>query len=142
VTQGEATKGGRRPPLKLAERRRHVAELLLEGMPQEKMADRLDVSRSTITRDVAAIRERWTAEAFGIIDRAFVEDMRRLDAMLGALWPSASCGQLGAVHATLAVLKRRAAMVGYEWQGERRLGDLTKEEALELVGRIFEDRAA
>jgi len=43
----------------VAQRRAEVAELYLEGMTQAEIADRYDLDRSQIAKDLKAIRQQW-----------------------------------------------------------------------------------
>jgi hypothetical protein len=85
------------------ERRRIVAYHLLCGARQSDVARLLGVHRSTICRDLAAIKRRWPTWIFGFLPRgactvtgAQLEAMaRHVEAMKAAYWgiPSATTSQ-------------------------------------------------
>lgn len=52
----------RRPDIEIVKRRKEVASLYLKGYTQQQIADRLEVSRVTINRDVQAVLAQWRDE--------------------------------------------------------------------------------
>ncbi len=55
-------RGNRSSEAKIEERRARAVKLMNEGKKQGEVADQLRVSRSTLWRDLAKLRERFTEE--------------------------------------------------------------------------------
>jgi hypothetical protein len=97
------------------ERRRKVAGILLSGVTdQSAIAKQFNVDRSTISRDIKIIEERWRADAAADIATAKGQDLQRIERLIAALWPAATKGQWLAVDRITALLSRKAAMLGYD----------------------------
>lgn len=64
----------------IAERRRKVAAFLLARVEQREIARQLNVSEATISKDAAAIRVGWRAEATGYIAEATQQELATLNA--------------------------------------------------------------
>jgi hypothetical protein len=106
-------------------RRDLIAELLLHRMSHRKIREQLarpveegglgiDVATGTIASDAAVIRSRWMARMAEKFGEHVAEQMAYYDALLRTLTPLALTGDHLAVTDLLAVLDRRARLVGME----------------------------
>lgn len=57
---------------------RQVAELRMRGYTLQRIADTLGISMSTVSRDIAALRDRWREEAKEDFERRLVEEEEQL----------------------------------------------------------------
>lgn len=64
--------------LTIEERRREVAKLYTQYKSQQEIADILGVSQSTVSQDIAAVKEYWREEAAGEYDKRLAEELLRL----------------------------------------------------------------
>lgn len=105
---------------KIESRRLQVADLLLAGANQREIATALHVSLGTINSDVKAIRTEWRKETKYKFDDLMVHDLRRVEAAISAIWNAVMNGSPEAVRMFLALLERKARMVGYDglWRAE------------------------
>ena len=69
-----------------AERRTHVSALFLEGFPQYEIAKKLDVSVSTISRDLQALHTFWHEESIRNYDEIIREEVLKLDHIEHVAW--------------------------------------------------------
>lgn len=96
-------------------RRQRVANLLIAGTrDQSVIALRCGVDRSTISRDIKEIEARWRQQAAADIAAMKGQDAERIDWLIRSVWPAAESGDLAAVDRVIDLLKRRAAMFGYD----------------------------
>jgi hypothetical protein len=100
--------------VRILQRRRDIAHLLVGGARVSTIADRLGVSRSTVSDDVQVIFREWRRETVLQADRAMLLDLQRCDEWLEALSPKARNGNLDAIATGLKILGRRARMIGYD----------------------------
>lgn len=63
-----------------------VAERYLRGEYQSTIAEALGVDRSTISRDLAAIRRAWLASAVRDFDEAKAQEIAKIDAVEREAW--------------------------------------------------------
>jgi AcrR family transcriptional regulator len=96
------------------ERRRQVAALTLRGLSLAAIAEQLGVSKTTVFDDREAIRSEWQQERLADFDAHVDLAGRRLDALLGAVWESATTGDLDAVEVALKIEDRRAQLLGLD----------------------------
>jgi hypothetical protein len=87
-------------------------ELRKAGATYETIAQMLGyTSKSTafsaVNRIIQGAKREGTREAFEM-------ELRRLDDLLMALWPSARQGELGAIDRTLRIMERRAKLLGLD----------------------------
>lgn len=86
--------------------------MLLHGRTQREMAAALGVAKTTVGRDVAAVRAEWQARRVELMDSVGAEDLARTDAILRAVWPDVVLGKLLAIDRALNVLAYRAKVLG------------------------------
>lgn len=102
------------------QRRELIGTLLLSKVSYRKMVDHIrerlgyEVSTGTIASDVAVLRNRWLARMTESYGGHVAEQMAYYDGLLRALTPRALQGEHNAVTDLLAVLDRRARLVGME----------------------------
>lgn len=104
-----------RRQVEIVERRRRVSELYLGHVDQHEIARQLGVNQSTISRDIAALKQRWASEAVSNLQERINRDLQELDAM------EAQCAvefentrQMGWIAQRLAVKERRSRLVGMD----------------------------
>lgn len=96
-------------------RRRQIAKMRLEGVQDgREIANRLGVSPSTVCRDLQALDQQFMAEASQDIAQHKALDLKRLEGIIGSLWPSVLKGNVQACKAVIEALARKAKMVGYD----------------------------
>ena len=71
---------------RIAERRVWVARLYLKGKSQPEIATELAVSMSTVTNDLAGIREEWIKSAVRDFDAQRSEELARIDYLESVAW--------------------------------------------------------
>lgn len=100
------------------DRRNRVAELLVArpGISYRALARELGCSRSTVMRDVQAIREEWAARRADLYESRAAEDLRRTDAAIAAIWSQVEAGKGWAVDRLVSLLTYRARVLGLETQ--------------------------
>lgn len=126
-----------------------VAQLRLSGVTdQRRIADALNVSQSTISRDFAELDARFRTVAAQDIATAKGIDLERIDALIVGIWAKAKAGNLEVIDRVDKLLARRAKLLGldapkkvedvtdYRKAAERVAAELGKPE---LVGEIERD---
>jgi hypothetical protein len=76
----------RQEALRIAERRKRVAELHLRRVPNAEIARREGVAPPQITRDLAAVRKDWLEQARLDFDARQAEELARIDALEITAW--------------------------------------------------------
>jgi len=71
---------------RIAQRREHVALYYLKGWTQAEIAEQLGVSRSTVGRDVKAVREAWLEAAVRDFDQARGQEIAKFDLVEREAW--------------------------------------------------------
>ena len=100
---------------KIEQRRVAVASLLTARVPYRQIAERLDISIATVSRDVAALLAQWAREQRpDDRNRWRATELMKLDEMEMALTPQARRGHEGAVDRTLRIMERRAKLLGLD----------------------------
>lgn len=107
---GRQTKSG----MTQEERLPLVSALRLGGATQDQIAAKLGVSRDTVSRDLALLRETWSEVAMEDITAMRGLDAMRCERMLLALWPEVQRGIVAAIKTANNVLARRAALLGLD----------------------------
>jgi transcriptional regulator with XRE-family HTH domain len=77
---------GTQDVMKYTERRKGVASLYLEGWRQADLAERYGVDQSTISRDLAAIRQEWIDSAVIDFNEAKARELARIDKLEREYW--------------------------------------------------------
>jgi len=109
---GEKVKQSKRD--EIASRRTQVAAMRLAQLSQQEIADRLDVSVGTVNSDLQAIRAEWTERRLQSYENWLMEELATLDKLQRAFLPLALSGQTNAADRVLAVMDRRAKLVGLD----------------------------
>lgn len=101
--------------IELDQRRRTVAELVLRRVPLSKIADKLGVHKSQITRDVQHLSRQWLAESLADTKVAKARELAELSEMEydAALKFSTKHGPEW-LHVRLRIKQRRAKMMGLD----------------------------
>ena len=107
------------PPLKeksfkLEQRRKQIAASILAGLNYRDIAEGLQVSLGTVSRDANIILDRMRKEQVHDISEAALIDLRRIDVAINAIFTDVRAGKLLAIDRLLNLLKRRAEMLGYD----------------------------
>jgi len=103
------------------QRRLQVARLLSEKVPQSEIAERLGISRSTLTRDLTAIKTEWRSQVRIQYTEAIAQEIATLDELERGIWvthlnafgdETESKFDLKAIGALLSVKDRRYRLLG------------------------------
>jgi uncharacterized protein YerC len=96
-------------------RRARVASMLLGGVTSQRtIAESLNVSEATISRDVRQIEKQWQASAVQDIAAAKGKDLERTERLIAALWNDARNGRWLATDRVLNLMQHRARLLGLE----------------------------
>ena len=99
------------------ERRQRVARLLRTGATEGQIAMQLGVSRKTIVGDVAVLRAEWQAAGAQDRDEWIAGELGKLEAIEAECWRlfyNEPKGRLFAIDRILAVMERRARLLGLD----------------------------
>ena len=98
-----------------AERRAKVSALRLAGVrDQRSIARQLGVSQPTISRDFDVLDKLYQERAAQDIAAAKGLDLERIEELITALWPAAKKGQWLAVDRIVALMERKARLLGLD----------------------------
>src|SRR5437016_2105191 len=86
----------------IADRRRKVAELALQGVKQDQIAKRLAVNQSTIGRDLQEIKSEWRDSAICDFDAARGVELQKLAFVEAEAWAAWQRSQQPAQAASLS----------------------------------------
>ena len=78
--------GRRRSTSQIVRDRRRIADLYLQGETQTNIAVLVKLSRPTVTRDLAALRDEWRASALIDIDEAKARSLAKVDRLEREYW--------------------------------------------------------
>jgi len=98
----------------IAARRTQVATLRLAHLDQREIAARLDVSVGTVNSDLQAIRKEWAERRDTSYDDWLAEELAKLDRLERSLLPLALQGAAPVADRILAIMDRRARMMGLD----------------------------
>jgi len=70
----------------IEQRRLQVGRLLSEKIAQSEIAERLGISRSTLTRDLTAIKTEWRTQVRVQYTEAIAEEVATLDELERGIW--------------------------------------------------------
>ena len=97
----------------ILKRRMEVAELLVMGLMEWQVAEKLGVPKGTITSDAKIIRDEWRYRQQYAADINRGEHVAKLDTIMQTLWPRIFKGDDHAVNTALRTLDQRARIMGY-----------------------------
>ena len=80
--------GRRRPRAQRMRDRRRIADLYLRGILQCDIADKLELSESTVSRDLETLYKQWRASALVDIGKAKAKELAKLDHLEATYWES------------------------------------------------------
>lgn len=89
-------------------------DLRTRGLTFEAIGRQLGISTQAAHATVSRALARSLAEANAAADNLRALELRRLDAMLAALWPLVEAGDVPAINAALRVGERRAKLFGLD----------------------------
>ena len=95
-------------------RRKEILELRVKGYSTAAIAERLSCGKTTVKRHLHAALEDLAAENLELAAYQRDLDLARIDKLLPTLIESAEGGDLEAASALEKLLRRRAAMLGYD----------------------------
>ena len=72
--------------MKIADRRKQVAELYLKGVGQIELAEKFEVDQSTISRDLSTLYEVWRMSAIRDFDLAKQIELERINTLEQEYW--------------------------------------------------------
>lgn len=98
----------------IAARREQVAQLVLARHSIRAIADDLGATKSTIHRDIIALRGEWKRERLEAMEQTADEELQRLLVAERAIWPHVITGDLGSIDRLLKIMERRAKMLGLD----------------------------
>ena len=106
---------GRLKKVEIEDRRRRVAELLLQRVPQWRIAEQLELPRWMVSRDQSALLKAWRIEAGAATGETVARELAELDDMERQV-----CERFEETHAIewvnarLRIMERRAKMLGLD----------------------------
>jgi hypothetical protein len=78
--------GKRRSSSQIARDRRRVADLYLKGWIQADIAEEIEMSQSTVSRDIAAIQTAWLESALVDFNEAKAQELVKIDRLEREYW--------------------------------------------------------
>src|SRR4051812_5657443 len=97
-----------------AARRQKSLDLRIAGVRYRQIAAQLGVSHQTAYRDVQTALGELAAVQAGKADKLRELELERCDKLTVALWPKARSGDEKAVRTVIAVMERRAKLLGLD----------------------------
>jgi len=98
---------------KMANRRRQVASLYLRGHTQQQIADQLDVTQATISKDVNWLLQQWREEHQHETDLRVAKHLEELTAMRREAWDTLPEGK-ERIEALLKIQDRETKLLGLD----------------------------
>lgn len=98
--------------LEIAMRRKTVANNLLSGMSYRDIAEAMQVARSTVSRDVKALKKEWREDSQVALGQFMAVQLRRYQTMLNGVWGDALDGKLAAMDRVLSIMDRMNQLYG------------------------------
>jgi hypothetical protein len=94
-------------------RREKVAEYLMLGYSEAKIAKELGVTPSLIHYDILAVRGEWQQSTVDSVLDAALLDLARLDFIIAGLLPRIPLGDVKAGDVAIRAIGHRATILGY-----------------------------
>jgi hypothetical protein len=91
-----------------------VAELAISKATYAEIARACGISRATVKRDVAAVRQEWREARLRNADEVIGEELHTLSLMQQELMPLIRERRLPAFDRLISVMRRRAALLGLD----------------------------
>lgn len=127
--RGESPASPRR--INVAEKQRQALELRKAGASYAMIAERLGYeNKGSAYRAVMTALDRTLREP---ADELRELEVARLDALLLALWPQATRGDLGAIDRVLRLMERRAKLLGLDAPTQVNVTQAARQEVDRLV---------
>lgn len=120
----------------MQERRAKVALLVEACMSQNEIAKTLNVSSSTITYDVRALRKQWKEEQLGNVEKVMTADLHRLEKAVAAIWPNVIAGDYLAIDRLTRIIELRGRILQYGDLANR-TGDQVNKNVRMLVREVL-----
>jgi hypothetical protein len=116
--------------------------MLLGRYPAHRIAKVLRVNRNTISADIRAIREDWKSHRSDAYEQYSAEEIPKLDALEQAVWAKAMAGDNRAIDRVLAIMQRRAALIGLDAPEKSRIEVITRDQLLAEIEKVNREIAA
>jgi predicted transcriptional regulator len=78
--------GKRRGKAQVARDRRRIADLYLQGEIQADIAEALEISQATVSRDIKALQGEWLASALVDFNEAKAQELAKIDKLEREYW--------------------------------------------------------
>jgi hypothetical protein len=98
------------------ERMQRVSAILAKRYAGQGLAEIAAAENCTIQNISQLIQRALTAAPKQSVEQIRLLEAGRLDAMQNAIWPQCLAGDIAAIDRVLAIMKRRAAMMGLDLQ--------------------------
>jgi hypothetical protein len=95
-------------------RRAVVAERLLQGWTERRIAAELGISPAMAHKEAAKVKQAWRESAVETIDTLRGREDAKLTALEAPLWPRVKAGEVRAIEAVLKIMERRARLLGLD----------------------------
>ena len=108
--------GRRRPRAQRMRDRRRIADLYLRGTLQCDIAAELELSESTVSRDLATLYKQWRVSALVDIGKAKAQELAKLDHLEATYWQAwqKSVGDLRYLAGVQVCIDRRCKLLGLD----------------------------
>ena len=98
----------------IAQRRVQVAALRLAHLSQPEIARQVGVALATVNADLQALRKEWAERRLTSYEEWLEEELAKLDRLERSLLPLAIQGKVTVVDRVLAIMDRRAKLLGLD----------------------------
>lgn len=115
-----------------------LAPLLLSGVSQTEIARSLDVSQSTVSRDVQTLLDGWREQALHKVDERVGLQMSQYDALIHAHWPLALQGKTRNAEIVMQAMAQLSKLIGADRPAKQQI-NMDTGVRIEIVGVSDED---
>lgn len=98
--------------MNMEERRKIVAANLLAGATHQDIAEVLNVSTTTISKDRRAIIKEWRKHYTDNANEYVEIQMRRLDILINGIWDQAKGGSVSHIDRVMRLIERQEKLLG------------------------------